>query len=216
MEVMEQNKKRLFVVGAGGFGREIELWINQIPELNRDFTVIGYIDDNPGALEGYPSLYKILGAIDTFDFKNDDYVVISIAEPTIKENVYHRLKSKVNLYTFIANTAIVSDRNNIGEGSVICPNSIISTNVKLGKCVTINCGTQIGHDSFVGEFSSFMANVMIGGEAKIEERVYFGSQSALVPRKRICKDVKVSAGSIVIGNIKKQGVYFGNPAKILF
>jgi sugar O-acyltransferase (sialic acid O-acetyltransferase NeuD family) len=216
MEAMEQDKKRLFVVGAGGFGRELELWINKTPEVNRDFTVIGYIDDNPNALEGYPSLYKIMGSIDTYNFRNSDYAVISISEPIIKQNVYNRLKNRVNMYTFIANTAIVGDHNNLGEGSVICPNSIISANVRIGTCVTVNCGTQIGHDSIVGEFSSFMANVMIGGESKIAERVYFGSQSALVPRKKVCKDAKISAGSIVIGNINKKGVYFGNPAKLLF
>ena len=160
--------------------------------------------------------YKIRGTIDEFDFNRTDYVVISISDPVIKEKVYHRLKEKVNIYTFIAYTAIVGDPRNIGEGSVICPNSIISSNVIVGKCVTVNCGSQLGHDSRIGDFSSFMANVMIGGTATIAKRVYFGSQSALVPGKKICDDVKISAGSIVIRNITKKGVYFGNPAKLFF
>ena len=213
---MAQNKKDLFIVGAGGFGRELELWLKLIPEAYQDFKIIGYIDDNLHALDGFPSSYKILGTIDKYDFKSTDHAVISIADPLIKENVYNRIKDRARLYTFIAYTAIVGDRLNIGAGSVICPNVIVSTNVMVGKCVTVNCGTQLGHDSQIGDFSSFMANVMIGGEVTIADRVYFGSQSALVPRKKICNDVKISAGSVVIGNIKKAGVYYGNPATVLF
>jgi sugar O-acyltransferase (sialic acid O-acetyltransferase NeuD family) len=216
MAVMEQNKKDLFIIGAGGFGRELELWLKLIPEAYRDFEVIGYIDDNLHALDGFPSSYKILGTIDKYVFKSTDYALISIADPLIKENVYNRIKDRTSLYTFIAHSAIVGNHLNIGEGSVICPNAIVSTNVLLGKCVTVNCGTQLGHDSKIGSFSSFMANVMIGGEVNISDKVYFGSQSALVPRTRICEGVKISAGSVVISNIKKGGVYFGNPATILF
>ena len=216
MVVMAQNRKNLFIIGAGGLGRELELWLKLIPESSRDFKVIGFIDDNLNALDGFPSSYKILGTIDSFVFKKTDYAVISIADPLIKECIYERLMDRVKLYTFIANSAIIEDYKNIGEGSVICPNAIVSTNAGIGNCVTVNCGTQLGHDSVIGNFSSFMANVMIGGEVIIGNRVYFGSQSALVPRKKICDDVKITAGSIVICNIKKTGVYFGNPAKFLF
>jgi sugar O-acyltransferase (sialic acid O-acetyltransferase NeuD family) len=216
MADMEQNKKNLFIVGAGGFGRELELWLQLVPKVFQDFKVIGYIDDNINALDDFPGSYKVLGTIDKFDFKKTDYAVISIADPKIKENVYERIKDRARIYTFISHSAIVGDRKKIGEGSVICPNAIVSTNVLVGKCVTVNCGTQLGHDSIIGDFSSFMANVMIGGEVTIANRVYFGSQSALVPHKKICDDVKICAGTIVIGNIRKTGVYFGNPSKLLY
>jgi sugar O-acyltransferase (sialic acid O-acetyltransferase NeuD family) len=216
MEDMEQNKKDLLIIGAGGFGRELELWLQLIPERSRDFKIVGFIDDNLNALNGFPSKYKILGTIDNYNFKKTDYAVISISEPLIKENVFRKLKDRVKLYTFLASGAIIGDVNNIGEGSVICPNTIISANTIIGKCVTVNCGTQLGHDSRIGDFSSFMASVMIGGGSIISERVYFGSQSVLVPGKKVCPDAKISAGSIVIANVNKPGVYFGNPAKLLF
>lgn len=213
---MEQNKKDLYIIGAGGLGRELELWISLIPEKNRDIAVMGFIDDNPAALDGYKSDFRILGSIEEYPFQSTDFVVISIAEPALKEKVYSKLSGKVRFYTFIATSAIVGNRDTIGEGTIICPNSIVSSNVTLGRCVTINCGSQIGHDSVIGDYSSFMANVMIGGESVIAEKAYFGSQSTLVPRKKVCSNVKVSAGSVVISTLRKSGVYFGNPAKLLF
>jgi sugar O-acyltransferase (sialic acid O-acetyltransferase NeuD family) len=213
---MEPNRKNLYIIGAGGLGRELELWLSLIPEELRDFTIFGYIDDNLKALDGFKSKYKILGTIAGFDFNKTDYAVISIAEPEIKEKVYNSLADRVRIYTFIAHTAIIGDRNNIGTGSVICPNAIVSVNTIIGKCVTVNCGTQLGHDSKIGDFTSFMANVMIGGASSIAGKVYFGSQSTLVPGKRICDNAKISAGSVVIRNISKPGVYFGNPASLFF
>jgi sugar O-acyltransferase (sialic acid O-acetyltransferase NeuD family) len=213
---MEQDKKNVYIIGAGGFGRELELWSRCIPENIRDHRIIGFLDDNLNALDGYPSAYKVLGKIDDFEFRSTDFALISIADTIIKQDIFNRLAGRVRIYTFIAHSAIVADLKKIGQGSVICPNAIVSTNVEIGKCVTVNCGTQLGHDCVVGDYSSFMANVMIGGEALIGRGVYFGSQSALVPRKKICDSTKISAGSIVINSIKKPGVYFGNPAKLLF
>ena len=51
---MEQNRKNLYIIGAGGFGRELELWLKLIPETLQDFNIMGYIDDNLHALDGFP------------------------------------------------------------------------------------------------------------------------------------------------------------------
>jgi sugar O-acyltransferase (sialic acid O-acetyltransferase NeuD family) len=212
---MEQNKKDLYIIGAGGFGRELELWLRIDPSVD-DFKLVGYIDDNLKALEGFKSEYKVLGTVDGYEFNRSDYAVVSIADPCIKESIYKKLKGKVNFYTFIARSALIADPADIGEGSVICPNSIVSANTRMGRFITVNCATQLGHDSVIGDYSSFMASVMIGGESMIGEKAYFGSQSTLVPGRKICKDVKITAGSVVVGNINKPGVYFGNPAKRLF
>lgn len=212
---MADTRKNLYIIGGGGFGREMELWLSLTGEDHRDFNLAGYIDDNIHALDGFSSAYKVVGTIEQFNFDKNDYAIISIADPQIKENVYKRLKNKINFYTFIANTAIIADRQRIGEGSVICPYSIISPNAEVGKFVTVNCGTKLGHDSITGDFTSMMVDVVVGGGTIIGKKVYFGSQSVIVPRINICDNVKIGTGSIVVNEINKSGVYFGNPAKFL-
>ena len=209
-------RKKLYLVGAGGLGREWELWINLIPERNSHYEIQGYIDDDPSALKGFPSDYNILGNTFDFNFNKDDLVILCIANSLIKEKVYNRLKSKVEFFTFISPAAIISRFSTVGKGSIITPNCLVTTNVRIGDFVYINIGSQIGHDSQIGDFTSLMTNVDIGGNCKIGRHVFFGSNSTLLPGTKVSNNIRIGAGSIVVNNINGKGTYFGNPAKQLY
>lgn len=205
-------KQNLYIIGAGGFGREVESWLNLVPVNEQYWKVIGFLDDDSQVLNGYPSAYKVVGKIYDFKFQKDDLVIMAIAETSIKEKVYEVLFPKVKFMTFIAPSAIIAKYSEIGEGSVVCPNSIVATNTKLGVLTTINNGTHIGHDSNVGNFCSFMANVDISGNCKVGNNVFVGSNATIIPGKSLDDNVFIGAGSIVVRNVKRGSV-FGNPAK---
>jgi sugar O-acyltransferase (sialic acid O-acetyltransferase NeuD family) len=206
------GKKRLFIIGAGGSGIEIESFLSGIPENNRDFEISGFLDDNSHALDNVNSDYKILGRILDYPLKKDDFVLISIINIDIKKNLYNKLKDKVNFYTYIDSTAFIGKFTDIGEGSIICPQCLISTNVQIGKFVFVNSASQIGHGSAINDFSSVMSNVNIGGECLIGNEVFFGTGSILIPRKSVCSRSIIGAGAVVIRDIKTAATYFGNPA----
>lgn len=203
--------KRLFIIGAGGFGRELEVYLDRISKEDRDWELSGFIDDDLSALDNFPSNYEVLGRVEDFDFKIDDYVVIAIADPSVKKKIHSFLKDKVTFYTFIHSSALVGKYIKIGEGSIICPNCIITSNVQLGCCSILNIGTQIGHDVILGNYCSFMPNVDIGGETVIGDNLYMGSNSTIINRKNIVSDVIIGAGGIVVKDIVEKGVYVGNP-----
>ncbi len=209
-------KKRLFLVGAGGLGRELEFWINLIPVEDRDYLIAGYIDDNPDALRNYPSDYAVVGNTRDFNYQKGDLVLLCIGNSTIKEELFNRLKDKVEFLTFISPLAKVSKFSKIGNGSIITPNCLITTNVTIGDFVLVNIGSQIGHDTAIGSFSSIMCNVDIGGNCIVGDHVFFGSNSVLIPDRKINNCITVGAGSLVINNLKQPGTYFGNPAKQIF
>jgi len=201
MEVIVQNK-RLLIIGAGGFGRELADWLEMYPVEKKDWIVGGFIDDNLEALAGFKTKYKVLGRVNEFSYSNDDLAVVAIADPDIKEKIYNSLKDRIKFYTFIHPTVIIGSNVEIGEGVIMYPNTIISTNCKIGKMVSMGCGNHIGHDTSIGEFSSFMASIDIGGENNIGSKVYVGSKATIVPRRKITDHVKISSGSVVINNIK--------------
>lgn len=210
-------KRNLYIVGAGGFGREIESYIDLIPKNDRDWELIGYLDSglSAGNLE-YPSDYKIIGSQIDFPFQSNDLVIIAIANNKAREKVYQYLKSRVSIFTFIAPSAIIGKFNTIGEGSIICPNVVISTNITLGNAVILNTGTQIGHDVQIGNFTSLMANIDIGGFCNIGQKVFIGTNTVIIPNRKILNDITIGAGSVVIRNHLKEGVtLFGNPAQII-
>ena len=79
--------KDIVIVGAGGFGREVRLIINQINKNDKKYNFLGFYDDafQKGQLI---DSFKILGGIeDLVSIKSKTSVIIAIGEPHIKKKV---------------------------------------------------------------------------------------------------------------------------------
>lgn len=210
-----RTKSRLFIIGAGGLGRELESWISRIPSENQPWSLEGFIDDEPHSLKENVSNIKYMGTTD-YPFLEGDSVLLAIANPNDKEKLYRKLKGRVKIITYIDPTAIIGKFAKIGEGCVLCPNSIVSANVVLGVCVTVNLGSQVGHDANIGSFSSLMGSVDIGGCSSLGEKCYMGTKSCITPQKKIGNSITIGIGSVVINNLDEPGTYFGVPARKIF
>lgn len=215
MEDILYNNK-LAIVGAGGLGREIESWVSQSPLIN-EFSLIGFLDDNSDALLGLDNDYSVVGEINLESLEKSQNVIIAIASHKVKTNVFEiEENSSFNIMTYIHNNVILGKHVSLGKGVVLSPSTLVSCNTKIEKGVFINCGSQIGHDVTVGKYSTIMANVDIGGGATIGENVFISTGVIILPGVKIASNVKIGAGSVVVRSIKKEGSYFGNPAKKIF
>jgi sugar O-acyltransferase (sialic acid O-acetyltransferase NeuD family) len=209
------KRKKLYIIGASGFGREAEVWLEQKPLAERDWEIAGFLHSYQGKspLEGYPSDYNILGEWETFPLTKDDYCVIAVSDCNWREKIFRELYEKTNFLTYFHPTTIIGKHIELGQGVFICPFCTLSTNIKIGNGVLINTGCQIGHDSVLDDFSSLMANVDVGGWCKIGKKVFMGTKSTLIPRKTIADSATIGIGSVVIRNVKENETIFGNPAK---
>lgn len=204
--------KRLFILGASDFGRDLETYIDSMPLEKADWRIAGFLDDNVKALDGYRSDYQVLARIRDFQFKRGDLALLAIADPGQKRELYGLLKNKVGFLTYIAPDAFIGKYVTIGEGSVICPRAFIGPSVEIGRAVTINGGTKLGHDVTVGDYSSLMVDITVGGHSEIGEGAYIGSGATIIPSRKIRDRARVGAGSVVIRNVAEGQSVFGNPA----
>jgi sugar O-acyltransferase (sialic acid O-acetyltransferase NeuD family) len=212
---MKETKKSLYLLGAGDLGREMESWLELLPDFHKEWEIRGFLDQNPGALNGFPSEFSITGDPMNFDFNSNDYVLMCITDPASKQVLAEKLRNRVNFFRYIAPDATISKFVNLGEGVNICLRASISTNAKIGDLAFINAGTHIGHDCRIGAYCSLMPNVDIGGDVVIGERVYIGANATILPGRIVGDDITIGAGSIVIRDLKQKGTYFGNPAKFI-
>ena len=190
------------IIGAGGFGREVYWSLNPTERGNTVFFVDDIYWDNTDE--------KILPLS---LFETDKYVVVvAIADSNHRERIVNSLPKNTKYFTHIhPSVQIHGEDVMIGEGSIICAGSIITTNVKIGKHAHINLITTIGHDCVIGDYFTTAPGVQISGNETIGDRVYFGTRSCMKQKLTICDDVIIGMNAGVTKNITESGTYIGTP-----
>ena len=199
------NKKmKKGIVGVGGFGREVYWSLNQ---TERDNTVF-FVDDEYWKQEDE----KVLPLS---EFNSEEYeIVIAIGDPNLRKKMVEKLPKDTKYFKHINSSVIILDPNTqIGEGSIICAGTILTTNIKIGKHSHLNLHTTIGHDVTIGDFFTTAPGVKISGNCNIGNEVYVGTNSSIKEKIKITDSVTIGLNSGVVKNILEPGVYIGTPCK---
>jgi len=109
----------------------------------------------------------------------------------------------------------MDDNIEVGYGSFIGANSILTTNIKLGNHTLLNRGNHIGHDSIAGTFFSMMPSAVVGGNVTIGDNVYLGSCSNIREKINIASNILIGMNAAVVSHLTTPGTYVGVPAKKL-
>jgi sugar O-acyltransferase (sialic acid O-acetyltransferase NeuD family) len=208
--------KKLFIYGVGGLGREIHELLNSLNNIYPKWDIAGFIDDDKigHVSDGVPVLCGkefLCGLHDPVD------VVLGIADTKIKEKLYNELKKNqlISFPAVIHPTAIMSGSSIISEGVVVFYSCFISVNTFIGKTSLMSAGSQLAHDSRLGDFCSVMPSVNISGNVNVGERVYIGVQSAIRQGISVGNDSVIGMGSVVVKDVPANCKVVGNPAKLM-
>lgn len=208
--------KDIIVVCAGAYGQEL---LSVIEGINYDckvkglanaYNVLGFIDDNPHALDDTKIKYPILGGIADWQPKGDEVYAIGAAFAGLKEKLSVLLRARgCRFETIIAPWSIISDDVVMGEGCFITAYSI-SAGVVLGDFVNINA-SLICPGSTIGDYSTTTGFTVVDN-AVVGKRVFIGSHAVIQPGVHVGDDAKVSVGSIVTEDVPAGAMVFGVPA----
>jgi len=155
-------KQKIFIIGAGGVGREI-LAVLQHTSLKNDFEVAGFIDD--GVESGILiNGIKVAGGIEYLLKKENASVVIGIGNPKIRRQLINKLSDKNFDYPVIIHPKVSlhdSSRIAVGKGTFITEGCIITTDVSIGDFCFLNIGVTINHDAKIEENCVLMPGVRV-------------------------------------------------------
>ncbi len=201
-------KKRICIIGTGGFAKEV-LWL--IHDLGRLDEVACFMEPDADWRER-----EMLGVPvwpqSRFD-PTAHTATIAIGSSKIREKVVGQLPAETEYESLIHPAANLAPWLEIGEGCIICAQSIVTADVKIGKQVHLNCMTSVGHDCIIGDYTTTTAAVNISGSCVIGKHTYWGNGSTIRQGLSVCDEVIIGMGAVVTKNIEESGVYVGMPAK---
>ncbi|MBB4120090.1 sugar O-acyltransferase (sialic acid O-acetyltransferase NeuD family) [Mesonia hippocampi] len=207
--------KKIVIIGAGGFGREVKVLIDQLNQERNLYEIEGFYDDAenlPEIINGLP----LLGKIDNLLEREENIeVAIGIGIPEIKKQIISRFKGRCNFNfpVLIHPSVYIGDDVKIGRGSIICAGNIITCNINIGAFVTLNLSCTTGHDTLISNYCSFMPSVNISGEVQISENVYVGTGAKIINLLSIGENTVIGAGAVVAKSLPSNCTAVGIPAK---
>ena len=212
---MSNIKNKICIFGTGGFGREVLCClIDSMADTRYKIADIAcfMIGDE------YYEEGNIMGVkvIPQSNFDPGNYkVVVAIGDPASRKKVTQSLPDNTSFASIIHPSAVISAWVDIGEGSIITAGVIITCNIRIGKHAQLNLHTTIGHDCVIGDFLTTAPGVNVSGNCNIGNCVYLGSNAVIKQGIKICNDVTIGMGGVVVKNIEQEGVYVGSPVKKL-
>ena len=141
-------EKRLLIVGAGGFAREVAWLAESLVEAGQAIRIVGFADDkvmlDGQTLHGYP-VVSLEAACS--ELRPDEFV-IAVGSPMSREALATKaLAEGMAPATLIHPRVERSSFIKMGNGVVICAGCILTTEIVLGDYVQLNLGCTIGHDA---------------------------------------------------------------------
>lgn len=206
--------KDLYIVGAGGCGREVLHIIKDIHRIQGPrWNIKGFLDDTEDPLKGKECDYGVVGTIQDYQPKENEVLVMAIASPQAKQKLVPMLLERGAVFeTVVHPYADLGEFNTIGDGVVIYGGFSMSVNVTIGNYVTM-LSSWLGHDVQIGDYATVSGMCHILGNVQIGSGVFMGSNAVVAPHANIEDDAYVGIGSVVLRRVKKGKRVFGNPAR---
>ncbi|ADR20569.1 serine O-acetyltransferase [Marivirga tractuosa] len=202
------------IYGAGGFGREVNLIVQQLIKKGYPYHFLGFFDDEDKSSE-LGKLY--LGNTAALNhWKTPISVALAIGNGKTRKKVVDRIRNpRVEFSKVISPYAVFNDIISIGKGSIICAGANLTTNIEVGEFVVVNLNATIGHDCRLGDFSSVMPGANLAGDVKLNEGAFVGSGATVLNGVVMERNTILGAGGVLTKNLDAEKTAVGVPAKTI-
>jgi acetyltransferase-like isoleucine patch superfamily enzyme len=119
-----------------------------------------------------------------------------------------------------AANVVTLDNVQVGDGAILCPFVMLSSNVRIGRQFHANYYSYVAHDCVVGHFVTLAPGAQCNGNVLIEDHAYIGAGAILRQGKPdepliIGRGAVVGMGAVVTKSVPPGITVVGNPAKPL-
>ena len=208
------------IVGAGGFGREVmPLARNSASALadGRPSETV-FVVENPSG-ERAVNGHRIMSLAEfSAQSASPRRFNIAIADHAVRKRIALQLiDSGATPFSIAASSAVRLDNNSVGDGSIFCHFTIVTSNAKIGRFFHCNIYSYVAHDCVIGDFVTFAPGVHCNGRVVVGDGAYIGTGAVIRPGADgaplvIGAGAVVGMGAVVTRSVPAFTTVVGNPA----
>lgn len=206
------------IIGAGGAGREAAWVFQEDSQDHKKWNVLGFIDENPALRDAWLCHLPVLGDFSWLKrhARKNFKVVCAIGNPLVRRRLVQRATEVGASFCSVVHPSVRMSRwVEIGSGSIICPGSILTTQIKVGPHVTVNVACAISHDSVIGAYSNINPGCRIAGSVHIGEGVDLGMGTVIIQNRTIGEWSVIGAGAVVTNDVPSYVTAVGVPCRVI-
>lgn len=217
----EMNLKRIAVIGAGGFAREVKWLIQEINAQKPTFEFVGYVVSDLNRVGEHDSTGEIVGDMEWLRQNRSriDAVAIGIGTPGARLKVSRELAADFSpeYWPPLIHPSARYDRAtcDIGHGVILGAGSIATVNVRFEPFCTVNLACTIGHEAVIRRGSVLNPTVNISGGVDVGEGVLVGTGAQVLQYLSVGNGATVGGGAVVTKDVPPGVTVVGMPAKPL-
>lgn len=205
--------EKCIIVGAGSYGQVYAEY------LNKNYDILGFIDDNIDLLHKEIVGIKVLG---DFNFllshiSKDINVFIPIGNNRVRVQLFTRvLELGFKTPNFIHENALIHSTVKVGKAVYILPGSKIMPFTHIEDFVMLSLGVNVAHHVYIKQGCFFSQGSNIGASIKILQNVFCGIGSTIMTGvKEVGSNSVIGAGAVIIRDVPEGATVVGNPGKVI-
>lgn len=204
---MFQAALPLYVIGAGGHAKVV---IDALAIINEPVT--GIIDDNPAMLGKIIADLTVVAGTNQLQ-QMPARGILAVGDNRVRERLQKKL-THIHWITVIHPRAYVAPSASIGQGSIVMAGAVVQPYAQLGRHVIINTCASVDHDCQLADYVHVAPGCHLAGNVTLEQGVFMGIGSCVLPGKQVGAWSTVGAGATVIQDLPAGCLAIGTPARV--